>query len=374
LEIRDPIHGNIELDDTESRIIDTWPVQRLRYIKQLDVAYLVFPGAHHSRFEHSLGTMQVARELSYAVYGKERKEFQYVGLLHDIGHGPLSHLSEPFIKKYLNKGHEELGESIIRKSEIKEILLDSGLSLNNIMKYFRESYKIDIVGGTLGSDRIDYLMRDSHYTGVAYGVIDYARIKSRMVPWKNRIAILESGVSGAESMLIARYFMHLNVYKHHAKLIASHMLQNAIGFALENDDFDAKQLSNMYDEELMGRLLCSGSKETVRLTKRIRERNLFKRAYYGTVKGRINREELEDAIMKAGFGMKDFVIDIISLGGGKDDIDVIGSDNNFVGKLTEVSPLIRTLNSVLTGSKQLLVGCDGKNVGRISSIVKRFLK
>lgn len=374
MEIRDPIHGNIELNGIESKMVDAKPMQRLRYIKQLDVAYLVFPGAQHSRFEHSLGTMQVTKELVSATYGKGKEEYSYVGLLHDIGHGPFSHLSEPFIKKHSGKDHERLGEDRIRNSEIKDIISDSGLSLNRILRYFKESYKIDVVGGTIGSDRIDYLMRDSHYTGVAYGIIDYARIKSRIILWRNRIAISESGISGAESMLIARYFMHLNVYKHHTKLIASHMLQDAIGLALENGDFDARQLADMRDEELMTELSESTSREAAALTRRVLERNLFKRAYYSAVNGGINTEEISDAIMRAGFDREDFVMEVVSLGGGSNSMDVVGSDGNLVGKLAEVSPLIKRLNEILTNSQQLLVGCDRKNVGKLESIVRRFLK
>ena len=99
LEIRDPIHGNIDVNETELKIINTAPMQRLRYIKQLDMTYLVFPGANHSRFEHSLGTMQVTKELVKSMYGDKESELSYVGLLHDIGHGPFSHLSEHLIEK-----------------------------------------------------------------------------------------------------------------------------------------------------------------------------------------------------------------------------------------------------------------------------------
>ena len=227
MEIRDPIHGNIDIDDTEAGVIDTPEMQRLRYIKQLDMTYLVFPGANHTRFEHSLGTMQVTKALLSSM-GENEKEIAYAGLLHDIGHGPFSHLSEGFIKKYLKKDHEKIGEERITNSEIKDIISDSGMNFGRIVDYFRDADKIDVVGGVLGSDRIDYLMRDSHYTGVAYGVIDYERLKKRLIPYRNRVAIMESGVSGAESLLLARYFMHSNVYMHHAKLIASKMLQRAM--------------------------------------------------------------------------------------------------------------------------------------------------
>ena len=228
-------------------------MQRLRYIRQLDMTYLVFPGANHTRFEHSLGTMHVTKALLSSIDEKER-EMAYAGMLHDIGHGPFSHLSEEQIKLYLNKDHEKIGEEILRNSEIKDIISDSDLSFDKVMDYFTNPSKMDIVCGTLGSDRIDYLMRDSHYTGVAYGVIDYERLKKRIVMNKGRMAVLESGVSAAESLLLARYFMHLNVYMHHTKIIASQMFRRAIGLALDSNVMDANELSMMYDEQLIERI------------------------------------------------------------------------------------------------------------------------
>lgn len=373
LEIRDPIHGNIYLNDTESRIIDTPEMQRLRYIKQLDMSYLVFPGANHTRFEHSLGAMQVTKELVSRVYGNDENEFSYVGLLHDIGHGPFSHLSEHFIKERTNKNHEQLGEETIKNSAIKDIIADSGMSFNKIMGYFKEADSIDIVGGILGSDRIDYLMRDSHYTGVAYGIIDYERIKSRIVLSGNRVAILESGISGAESMQIARYFMHSNVYTHHAKLIASRMLHYAIGVALDNEVFDMEDLKRMYDEQLVGALINSGVGESSYMTRRVIERKLFKRAYYGAISNEVHTSDIEDAIENAGFGRNRFIVHIVSLAGGRDDIDVVDLEGNTVGKLTELSPLIRTLSKMLEDSRRLIVACDKKDIDGIREVVKKTL-
>jgi len=374
MEIRDPIHGNIEINETVEKIIDTPEMQRLRYIKQLDMTYLVFPGAMHSRFEHSLGTMQVTKELVAKTYKEKGAEFSYVGLLHDIGHGPFSHLSEYFMKKYLGKNHEQIGEDRIRKSEIKDIISDSGLSFSRIMSYFKEAYDIDIVGGTLGSDRIDYLMRDSHYTGVAFGIIDYDRLKNRLMLSKGKVAVVHSGISAAESMLIARYFMYTNVYTHHAKMIANRMLQNAIGIAIERNVIDAEELSSMYDDQLISRLLNSKVKPVSGTVDRIMKRQLFKRAYYQTMKNEVNTKGLEDAIMKSGLEKTDFVVHQLSLGGAKDDIDVVDSEGVLMGKLSEMSPLVKTLGSVLADTKTLLVACDKKNVEKVGSIVKRFVK
>ncbi|MFI5412892.1 MAG: HD domain-containing protein [Candidatus Micrarchaeales archaeon] len=373
MEIRDPIHGNIEFDETEESIINTKEMQRLRYIKQLDSTYLIFPGANHSRFEHSLGTMQITKELVKDVYRDNFKEFSYVGLLHDIGHGPFSHLSEPLIEKHLKKNHEQIGEEVIRNSEIKDIISNSSMSFDKIMSYFKDAEKIDIVGGALGADRLDYLMRDSHYTGVAYGIIDYERIKKRLVLFKDRVAVTEQGVSGAESILIARYFMYNNVYAHHAKVIANKMLLNAISLGFDGGLYDANELSLMCDDELIYMILNSNVEKAVELVKRFRQRRLFKRAYYHSIKNDIDTEKLEKELIDAGLDRADFVIHTTSFGGSKDNVDVVDRNSNYIGKLAEVSPFVNTLINFLATYRRLLVACDKSNVERVGAIVRKFV-
>jgi HD superfamily phosphohydrolase len=372
MEIRDPIHGNIEVDPTESRIIDTPEMQRLKYIKQLDLSYLVFPGANHTRFEHSLGTMYVSKMLFSDTLGKKDPEFSYVGLLHDVGHGPFSHLSEPYLEKYLKKNHEQLGVERIKNSEIGDIISES-MSLSKVLSYFTGSEKINVVGGTLGADRIDYLMRDSHYTGVAYGVIDYHRLRAKLTLYKGRVAIQEGGIAGAESMLIARYFMFSSVYMHHTKMIAAEMLRKAIGMALESRAFDVKQMSNMTDEQLLLSIMNSKNKKAGELVKRITERRLYKRAYEGGFRKGFRIEELESAIMKAGFARDEFVSHVVKLSGAGDDVFVVDDDGVEIGKLTDVSPFINTLADVLDKSTKLIVACDRQNAEKIGLIVKKFV-
>ncbi len=372
--MRDPIHGNIIFDETAAKIINTPEMQRLRYIKQLDMAYLVFPGANHCRFEHSLGSMAVANEISQRIYGNISEELSYAGLLHDIGHGPFSHLSEFVMKKYLKKSHEQIGEEIIRKSAIGDIINDSGISSGKVIDYFKDSNKVDLVTGPLGSDRIDYLMRDSHYTGVAYGIIDYDRIRTRLASSKGKVAVTEAGISGAESMLIARYFMHSNVYMHHAKLIAARMLQNGITTAIEIGDIDAEQLISMNDAKLIGVLLSSKDGFVADMANRIMERRLFKRAYYEDITDDFDTASLESALENAGIGRNEFVLCLRRFNGGQDDIEVVDSNDNSIGMLTELSPLIKTLTGILASSKKLLVACESKNVIRVNETVRKFLQ
>ena len=373
MEIRDPIHGNIELNRTEEDIISTPEMQRLNYIKQLDLSYLVFPGAHHTRFEHSLGTMQVAKKIFSGALEKEDPEFSYVGLLHDIGHGPFSHLSEPYIEKYLGKNHEQLGVERIKNSEIKDIISAAGMSLDKVLSYFRGSEKIDVVGGALGADRIDYLMRDSHYTGVAYGVIDFDRLKVKMTIYEGKVAIFEGGISGAESMLIARYFMYSNIYMHHAKIIATQMLRSAIGLALEEGTFDAAQMAQMNDERLLMRIQDSTNRPARELVKKILERKLYKRVYEGKIGKDIDEKEIANSIMKAGFSSDEFIVRILKMTGGEEDLMVVDAEGLKIGKLSKISPFVGTLATTLKDSKKLIVACDKKNIEKIHTVVRKFV-
>ncbi len=368
MEIRDAVHGNIIIGEIEAGIIATPEMQRLRYIRQLDMTYLVFPGANHTRFEHSLGTMHVAGELAGKMSDKPEEELHIVGLLHDIGHGPFSHLTEHFTKKYLKLDHEQIGERMIRKSGIKEIIESGGLSFGKIMGYFRKTDRIDIVGGPLGADRIDYLMRDSYYTGVAYGIVDYDRTKSMVTPYEGRIAITEGGIPIAESLLIARYFMFTNVYYHHTKAIANKMLQRAVGSALENGEITADEMIDMNDWTLLERL------KEYPLVDRIMKRNLYKRAYYENVDSDIDAAELESELIKSGFERDDFVIHVANISKSDNDIEVVDRDGKLVGTLAELSPFIKTLNEVLTRSRRLLVASDRSNAEKIGRAVRKLIE
>lgn len=368
--IRDPVHKNIDFDEFQERILNTGDMQRLRHIKQMGFCNLVYPGANNTRFEHCVGVMHVARELEARVYEDSRPEVAYIGLLHDIGHGPFSHQSEPILKRYLHKSHEQMGEEIVRGSEIRDILGDAGLDLQFILGYFRDEMNCEIVGGALGADRVDYLMRDSLYTGVAYGIIDYTRIKSKMTEHKGRPVIYEQGVSGAESLLIARYFMIKNVYMHHVEIIAEGMFQTALNEAIEVGRLDPKLVHGLNDAQLFGRLLdIEGGGGPIH---RIMERNLFKRAFYKNVEADLKEEEVTSELGRLGLKPADYVVSLSQLRGSKMDIGVVDKDGDFVGNLSEISPLIKTLNTTLLSERRLLVACDGSNIERVGAAMGRL--
>lgn len=242
--IRDPLFGDIEIGKTVKDIVGTGEFRRLSRLKQLGFSFLVYPGATHTRFEHSLGAFFVTRDIMRSAFGMEDKELEVAGLLHDIGHGPFSHASDHALTRFLKTNHELIGQEKIKNSEINDILKKGGLSVGKVLKYYKGEGLGELVTGALGADRVDYLMRDALHVGVAYGFIDYNRIKSKMVLIDGKPAIYEDGMLSAESLLISRYFMHSSVYKHHTTTIAQLMYGKALEGALEESLFIRRSLLN----------------------------------------------------------------------------------------------------------------------------------
>ncbi len=264
--IKDELYGTIEFSELEGRIIDSREFQRLRGIRQMSVTNLVYPGANHSRFEHSLGTSH----LSSVIAGKliddedERERIKLYGLLHDIGHTAFSHEGEDVLKKYIGD-HEAVGKKVIEESGIADIL--------------GENYKINemfgkemIVEADVGADRMDYLRRDALNTGVAYGVIDMDRLVHTITISKNELCIREGGLEAAESLLVARFMMFSTVYLHKTVRIATAMLHRAIRETIEGKRILPEDFIWMGDEVAYWRMVNEGSE----YAKGIVERKLYK--------------------------------------------------------------------------------------------------
>lgn len=197
---RDPLYGFIGVNDKEQSIIDSTAFQRLRHIKQLGTTFLVYPTANHTRFEHSLGTMEVATRLfdhivntggAIDLLGWTRDDVEYyrkllrcAALLHDVGHPPLSHASESLLPE--GRGHEEYTYRIILDPEYGYSVLDDELGTGGRQKVAEIStgtakdkngaFLSELLTGDLGADRLDYLIRDSYHLGVAYGKFDVQRL------------------------------------------------------------------------------------------------------------------------------------------------------------------------------------------------------
>lgn len=222
---KDPVHGYIYVNDPLIwDLINTKEMQRLRRIRQLGTSYVTYPGGEHSRFSHSLGVYEVIRQIvqSFARNAYEwpteyNQLVMVAGLLHDIGHAPFSHALE----KVIGLRHEIWGERIILEptTEVHQVLAQIDPELPSqvasvINKTHPQKLVVSLVSGQLDADRLDYLMRDSIFTGVDYGKFDLARIIRVMRPLGGRIVVKRSGLHTVEAYLLARYFMYWQVYFH----------------------------------------------------------------------------------------------------------------------------------------------------------------
>jgi len=273
--IKDPVHGSVRLSSIEARVLDCAPMQRLRNIRQLAMANLVYPGANHTRFEHSIGTLFLAGEMcrNLGLGEGETSQIRLAALLHDVGHVAFSHEAE-FVTKEILGTHEQIGQRRILKGEIADILGES-FSPKKIAQLIVGKGTGQVVCSDIGADRMDYLLRDSHYTGVAYGVIDSQRICNTCALEKNKFVVGHGGLEAAESLLVGRFMMFAAVYLHHTVRIASKMLQQALSEEIEEGRISEEELLEMDDGQMLARLVENKSG----LAQNLYARKLYKRAY-----------------------------------------------------------------------------------------------
>jgi HD superfamily phosphohydrolase len=255
LEIRDPIHGFIFREPSEQGIIDTRIFQRLRRLRQLAFAYLVYPGAVHTRFDHSLGAFHVACRMAKQLQldPEERRLVRLAALLHDIGHGPFSHVSEPILERHCNKEkvklapkqqvHELITSQILRTDkELAQWILEKDREKVIAILEGKSGYSVlhDVVSGPLDADKQDYLLRDSHFCGVKYGVYDIDFLVSSLRLHSDAedkyLAISANGIHALEQFVIAKYYMKTQVYHHRIRLITDKMVERAISLGIEKDN------------------------------------------------------------------------------------------------------------------------------------------
>lgn len=241
-EIRDPVHGYIKITEQERDVIDSPFVQRLRRIHQLAGAYMVYPGAVHTRFEHVLGTMHVAGMISESLANKfdiskeQIQDIRLAALLHDVGHGPFSHLFEEVLTEKTSLTHEDLSQRIVLKTTIREILEQHGISPKRISelcvgKLKNEPFMNEIIAGGLSADIMDYLLRDSYFTGVEYGKVDILRVVDSLDVVDDHLALDQAALYAFEALLIARYEMFKAVYFHRTVRAAELMLVHSMSLA-----------------------------------------------------------------------------------------------------------------------------------------------
>ncbi|MEO6068385.1 MAG: HD domain-containing protein [Gemmatimonadota bacterium] len=287
--IRDPLWDNIRLDRPFAALVDTPTVQRLRYVRQLGHAFLVYPGATHSRFEHALGTFHLCHtalavldergELD-GISDEERLAVRAAALLHDIGHYPFSHALEEAGFPH----HEGLGVRRLNEDALGKALTSMGgrgfhKQVGEMVQGKSASPLGGLISGSLDLDKIDYLSRDARNCGVPYGTVDVNRLLAALtlveVDGTRQLGVHEKGVSALESLLFAKYQMYRNVYWHHAVRSATCMFKRAVRAAVAKGELTPSEVAIGTDATLSVALM---SDDPTGLGRAVQERRLHKRA------------------------------------------------------------------------------------------------
>ncbi len=293
--IKDPIHGYIFINDIDKELIDTKYFQRLRRIKQLSGSEYVYPGANHTRFEHSLGVSFLAEKMGNSLRNDEDVEIsdyeiiqlRTAALLHDIGHGPFSHTFEALLLQ-INKHHEDLSRWIIRETEIADILKNYGLNVEQITGFIHgnktikgKGYLNQIISGACDVDKMDFIVRDSYHTGAEYGQVDIMRILYTMGVINDNLAVNYSALPALEAFLIARVESFRTIYFHKVSRASQLMIIQAMELANKEIgllDFQSPEdFAKLDDFTVWTQLMeCKASKK---IMNDLANRNLLKVAF-----------------------------------------------------------------------------------------------
>lgn len=383
-QIKDPVHGYIEVPAEILPLVDSPALQRLHHIRQLGFAYLVYPGANHTRFEHSLGAMHLAsllcRHLGFGT--AETRTICCAALLHDIGHGPYSHASERLMQEYTQFSHDDIREQLKEPILAKQFEKNS-ISPDEVAALISGSHRYaGIIHGDLDVDRMDYLLRDAHYTGAPYGNFDAERLTKSLAVVDNTIVLNESGISAAESLLIARTLMGPSVYYHHACRIAEEMFLLACRSHFRKDVDAVREFLTMDDVTATALLLNSDEEITRDLINRIRTRNLYKRAVYAG-KELVDRdhlpqtkngiERLHTAIAEtAGVAPDKIILDIPPLRK-EMKMDIKVRNHHDLVPFEEIVPMIAMMNATRQGQWRLGVYAPAELRERVSDAAREVL-
>jgi len=293
-EIKDPIYGYIYITEAEKKIIDSYPFQRLRRIRQLAGAEYVYPGANHTRFEHSLGVMYLAGllvenpQLSQILSEDEAQMIRIAALLHDVGHGPFSHIFEHILIKFLGKTHEDMTFWIITKSELRDIIGGLGYDPNVIgalavgrLNKPKMAFINQIIRSAVDVDKLDFVVRDTYHTGAKYGFVDVFRLIRTLDVIDGNLSVDVGALSALESFMLARIESFKSIYFHRVGRAVQIMLAMAMERAKDElglADFKSpEEYLALNDYNLWTKLQeCEKSREII---ERLERRKLIKCAY-----------------------------------------------------------------------------------------------
>ena len=245
-EIKDPVHGYVYVTEAEREIIDSYPMQRLHRLKQLAGSEYVYPGANHTRFEHCVGVMFLAGKvvenpnLSHVVSNEEADMIRMAGLLHDVGHGPFSHVFEHLLIRYLEKTHEDITTWLISESELGEVIKRFGYDTGEMGKLAvgklhkpGKAFWDQIISSGVDVDKQDFIVRDTYHTGAEYGFIDVFRLVHALDVLGENLAVEVGALSALEAFMIARIESFKSIYFHRVGRAGQIMLAMAMERANE---------------------------------------------------------------------------------------------------------------------------------------------
>ncbi|MFL2951927.1 MAG: HD domain-containing protein [Candidatus Thalassarchaeaceae archaeon] len=433
--INDAIHGQFKLEGVVQDLLSTPEMNKLSHIKQLGLAHLVFPGSHHTRFEHSLGASHIAGRMadSLSLEDIDTDTLRAAAMLHDVGHGPYSHTLEHILADRGGMDHMEVtkgiilgeydvvvdgeGESIDERESIPVILEDNGLDPKLVSSLItgpdasgtersllswaegKEDFSGDdnslakLVHGPVDCDQLDYLLRDSHFTGVKHGVVDHNRLIECLQVQGGDIVVEQGGLSALEGMLVARGLMYSAVYFHRVTRVTEVMLSRAVERAGDNLP-DSIDLQRRVDAEIWGALDKAGGFSRDMIT-RLKYRNLLKvclsrrkddmtpeqiEKLASIANDLSSRREIEDDIaFRAGLEPGYVAIDVPSVKlllseprMAQVDVKVVGDDGK-TRWLKEVTPMAEALRKRQVSQEAVYVMTLPGSEKRVSEVANQIL-
>ena len=335
--IKDPVHGYVYITENEKEIIDTYPMQRLRRLRQLAGSEYVYPGANHTRFEHCVGVMYLAGKvtenpnLSRIVSDEEADIIRLSGLLHDVGHGPFSHVFEQLLIRDLEKTHEDITSWIIAESEIEDKIAQAGFDSDEVSKLAvgklhkpGKAFWDQIISSGVDVDKQDFIVRDTYHTGAEYGFIDVFRLIHALDVLGEDLAVELGALSALEAFMIARIESFKSIYFHRVGRAGQIMLAMAMEKANEELGLTAFKTPEEYlamDDYTVWSALkkCEKSKPIIddlerrRILKCAYERTFYEKdALVSNIFGReAYRRKVQDEIaLEAGVESEAVIIDV----------------------------------------------------------------
>lgn len=423
--IFDPVHGSIKVDGVFLDILDRHEMQRLRSVKQLDLGYMVFPGANHTRFEHCLGTYHLAGKMasSMGLSKEDSDAVRAAGLMHDISHAPFSHTMEELTVDRTGMDHMDTAAGLISgriqtyrdrdadlfgsEPPIAEMLEDAGIPSGKVCDLIMKpkadnaefmgktsffpsgNYVHQIIHGPVDADQMDYLMRDAHYTGVSWGMIDAERIMSTIKVHNDIMVMERGGAVAAEGLMVARALMYSSVYYHQAVRIIKMMVTKAV----ESSSLDVGKMYAWDDSDLTNALIEEGGDSSL-VMRSVLSRRLYKSvltlysedadaetaeklAQYSKYR---SRKALEQEIAdRAGLRMSQVIVDIPSESAllskikiGKTDVPIMDSSGK-IRPITRFSPLAKSLQARDSFGWKIMVAAPKEHAEAVSKAVGKIL-